>query len=71
MLSFNDLISEHMLDSSAHIEDVLVKHSFDGTSCHVTLCGFYGQELATEEISDAELTALEDDLHDCNFIYNE
>jgi len=67
-MSFNDLITEHMLDSSAHIEDVVVTHSLDGTTATVTLCGFYGQELATEEISDAELTALKSDLHDCNFI---
>lgn len=70
-MSFNDLVTQHSTQPTHIIEDVIVYRSLDATSANVTLCGAYGQELATLDISDAELTSLEETLIDCNFIYTE
>ena len=66
-MDFNTAITEYK-QGNIVIEDVIIDHSFDGTSAHVTLCGPYGLELADLTISDAEVTALKDELSDCNII---
>ncbi len=59
------------VEGATRIEDVVVHRPVDAASAKVTLCGAYGKELATAEITDEEVGFLEDDLNDCNFIYTE
>ena len=66
-MDFNTCVSEY-IKGNVVIEDVLLDHSFDGTSVHVTLCGPYGLELSDMTIADCELDALKSDLKDCNFM---
>jgi len=51
---------EQYNSGQTYIEDVLVDHSFDGTSVHLTFCGAYGQELCDDTISHNEYLALKD-----------
>tara|TARA_R100000951_G_scaffold18980_1_gene15676 strand:+ start:948 stop:1160 length:213 start_codon:yes stop_codon:yes gene_type:complete len=70
-MDFNTLVTQHSTQTTHIIEDVIVYQSLDATSANVTLCGAYGKELATLDISNEEVTALEEILIDCNFIYTE
>jgi len=65
-MDFNTCISEY-IKGNVIIEDVLLDHSFDGTTVHVTLCGPYGVEIIDETIADNELESLKNDLSDCHF----
>ncbi len=70
-MSFNDLITQHINGDFPIIEDVIVYRASDATCANVTICGAYGKPLADQDISDAELDALTEDLMDCNFYFTE
>ena len=73
-MDFTTCVLDHIIIEdvpAVRIEDVVVHRPVDATSAKVTLCGAYGKELATAELTDEEVGFLEDDLNDCNFIYTE
>jgi len=67
-MDFNTLITNHVNNEFPIIEDVVLDYSNDGTSCHVTLCGKYGQELSDMTISVPELDHLKTTVTDVNYI---
>jgi hypothetical protein len=67
-MDFNTIINEHINGEFPVIEDVVLDYSFDGTSCHVTLCGKYGQELSEMTISVHEIDSLQNTITDVNYV---
>jgi len=67
-MDFNTIVTNHVKKEPPFIEDVLLDYSFDGTSCHVTLCGEYGKALADLTISIAELDCLMETVSGVNYI---
>ena len=59
-MDINTLIEQYN-NGTTYVEDVLVDHSLDGTSVHLTFCGAYGQELLDQTISQAEFDCLQNE----------